>query len=666
MQETKSIAARAIDTIRGLAIDAIEEANSGHPGLPLGAAPMAYVLWHHFLAHNPADPRWPDRDRFVLSPGHGSMLLYALLHVAGYDLPLDELRRFRQWGSKTPGHPEAGVTPGVEATTGPLGQGAAVVVGMAIAERMLAARFNRDEHTIVDHDTYAIVSDGDLMEGISTEAASLAGHLGLGKLTLLYDANDVSLDGPTSLAFTEDVGARYAALGWHVSLVEDGDHDLAGIAKALDAAKADTERPSLLVIKTTIGFGSPNKGGLSASHGAPLGPDEALLTKRALGLDPKALFRVPHDVQEHFAEVAERGAAKQRAWEERIARYREAHPELAREYEDAIAGKLPEGWQEKLPSFEEGTSLATRSAGGKILARLADALPGLVGGDADLSCSTKTALEGGASFSREERAGRNIHFGVREHAMGAIANGIAYHGGLRPFTATFLAFSDYMRTPIRLAALDHLPVAFVFTHDSIGVGEDGPTHQPIEQTAALRLIPELDVIRPGDANETAAAWRFALEQDNRPTVLVLSRQNLPTLASSAARAGAGVARGGYVLEDMDGARAILIASGSELHLAAKAQSALAAEGVPTRLVSMPNPDRFLREDASYRDEVLPPSLDARVSIEAGRTVGWERFVGSRGIAIGVDAFGSSAPGSEVFERYGITAEKVVQAVRTLI
>ena len=651
------LAQLSINTIRTLSIDAVQKANSGHPGLPLGAAPMAYTLWQRHLRHNPKNPEWADRDRFVLSAGHGSMLLYSLLHLTGYDLSLDDLRAFRQWHSKTPGHPEFRDTPGVEATTGPLGQGSANAVGMAMAERYLAHRYNRPGHEIVDHHTFALVSDGDLMEGVNAEAASLAGHLGLGKLIYLYDSNDVTLDGPASLAFTgEDVCKRYEAYGWQVLRVEDGNHDVDGIDAAIAAAKADTSRPSLIWIHTTIGFGSPHKAGTAASHGSPLGAEEVALTKKALGWDPDAQFLVPVAVADHMGAAVVRGRDLEASWQAKLDGYRAAHPELAAEWELRLSGKLPDGWDDGLPSWKPGEKLATRSAAGKALGVLAERVPWLLGGDADLSGSTKTKVAGDA-FDGRDGSGRNIHFGVREHAMGAICNGMQYHGGMRSYAATFFVFSDYMRPAVRLAALNRLPVVYVWTHDSIGLGEDGPTHQPVEQLMSLRAMPNIDVVRPCDANEAAAAWRHAMARSEGPTALVLSRQKLPVIDG----AGGGLARGAYVLRDHGDPAVILCATGSEIEIAIAAQEQLAARGIGSRVVSMPCWELFERQDATYRDEVLPPAVRARVAIEAGVTFGWERWIGREGVAIGVDRFGASAPGPELYEHFGLTPTKVAEA-----
>ena len=658
----------AVDTIRTLSIDAVQKADSGHPGLPLGAAPMAYVLWQRHLKHDPADPAWPDRDRFVLSAGHGSMLLYSLLHLTGYDLSMADLKAFRQWESRTPGHPERLLTPGVEATTGPLGQGAANAVGMAIAERWLAHRFNRPGHTIVDHRTWALVSDGDLMEGLSAEAASLAGHLKLGKLAYLYDSNDVSLDGPTSLTFTEDVGKRYEAYGWQVLRVEDGNHDLAALDRAIQEARRDATRPSLIIVRTTIGFGSPKKAGTSEAHGSPLGVPEVAATKTALGWDPASSFHVPEAVREHFHAALDRGRRAREEWRRRVDAWAKAHPELAREWRAAWAGELPEGWDRDLPSFPPGEGLATRVASGKAMNAIAARVPWLIGGDADLSCSTNTALKEGGSFDGGTGAGRNLHFGVREHAMGSAANGMAYHGGVRAFAATFFCFSDYMRPAVRLAALNRLPVIYVWTHDSVGLGEDGPTHQPVEHLMSLRAMPDLIVLRPADAAETVEAWRFAMRHPEGPVALVLTRQKVPTVDRSRFGPAAGLHRGAYVLAEADGgsAQALLIATGSEVAVALQARERLGREGVRVRVVSMPSWELFAAQEPGYRESVLPASIRARVSIEAGATLGWCRWIGEQGIAIGIDRFGASAPGGVNLERLGITAERAVRAVRDLL
>ena len=647
----------AINTLRMLAIDAVQKANSGHPGLPLGCAPLTYVLWHDHLKHDPRAPGWFDRDRFVLSAGHGSALLYSLLHLTGYDLSLEDLKQFRQWGSRTPGHPEWHETPGVEATTGPLGQGAANAVGMAIAERYLAQHWNRPGHEIIDHHTFALVSDGDMMEGVCCEAASLAGHLRLGKLIYLYDANQITLDGPLSISMSEDVGARFAAYGWHVLHVSDGDRDLAAIDRAIREAKAETGRPSLIVIRTTIGFGSPKKAGTSSAHGSPLGDAEVAATKQALGWDPDAKFLVPPEAGAHLGEAVARGAAAHAAWDERLAAYRAAHPELAAQLELAIRGELPAGWDAALPSFTGAQ--ATRSAGGKVLAAIAAKVPWLFGGDADLGGSTKTIVPGG-DFD-PAGAGRNLRFGIREHAMGSIGNGMLYHGGVRPFVATFFAFSDYMRPPVRLAAINRQPAIFVWTHDSVGLGEDGPTHQPVEHMMALRAIPNLSMFRPADGNETTAGWRYAMSNLHGPTGLVLSRQDLPTLTQPGAP---GAERGAYVLAD--GKDVLLIATGSEVWVAMAARDELAKEGVAARVVSMPCWELFAAQPQAYRDEVLPPAQKNRVSVEAGITMGWREHIGDRGVAIGIDRYGASAPGEVILEQLGVTPAAVAAAARRVL
>ncbi|MCX8073938.1 MAG: transketolase [Candidatus Binatia bacterium] len=658
-----------INSIRTLAIDAVQKANSGHPGMPLGAAPMAYVLWQHHLRHNPRNPLWPDRDRFVLSAGHGSMLLYALLYLTGYDVSLEDIQSFRQWGSITPGHPEFRLTPGVEATTGPLGQGAANAVGMAIAERVLAHRFNRPGHCIVDHRTYALLSDGDMMEGVCAEAASLAGHLRLGKLIFLYDSNGVSLDGPTSLTFSrEDVAARFRAYGWRVYEVADGNHDTAAIDAALTEAESDTSSPALVIVHTTLGYGSPHKAGTHHAHGSPLGEEEVRLTKQALGWDPNKTFYVPDAALAHFRTAVERGERAQREWDERFTAYAHEYPELAEEWHRTLRGELPLEWDRDIPMFPATEGLATRVASGKVLNAIAQRVHFLMGGDGDLSVSTNTALVGESSFDGQTGAGRNLHFGVREHAMGAIANGLCYHGGVRPYVATFLVFSDYMRPPIRLAAMSHLPVIYVWTHDSIGVGEDGPTHQPIEHLAALRAIPNLVVIRPCDANETAEAWRWAMRHREGPVALILSRQKLPVLDRTHLAPASELQRGAYILSEPQHEKpvAIVIATGSEVHPALEAQRLLAAAGTPVRVVSMPSWELFAQQEAAYRQHVLPEDITARVAVEAAVPFGWERWVGERGRVIGMHRFGASAPGEVNLQKFGFTAEHIARTVREIL
>ncbi|HZK49854.1 MAG TPA: transketolase [Thermoleophilia bacterium] len=664
----------AVNTIRVLAIEGVEKAASGHPGLPLGAAPMAHVLWSRHLKFDPRDPKWPDRDRFILSAGHGSMLLYSLLHVAGYDLSLDDLKQFRQWGSRTPGHPENGVTPGVEVTTGPLGQGFANGVGMAITERFLAATFSPDGE-VVDHHVYTIVGDGDLMEGISSEAASLAGHLGLGRLICLYDDNHISIEGSTDLAFTENVGARFEAYDWHVQRVSDG-NDLEAIDRAITVARAVEDRPSLIMIRTHIGYGSPNKHDSADAHGAPLGAEEVRLTKQALGWTATEEFFVPEDVRGLYAQTAARGIALHEAWSGRLEEFRRREPEAAADFSRALAGDLPAGWQEHLPVFTADVKgMATRSASGKVLNAVAGTAPTLMGGSADLAPSNNTELKECGSrecgwFQKDTPGGRNVHFGVREHAMGGVLNGMALHGGVFPYGGTFLVFSDYMRPSIRLAALSHARVTYVFTHDSVGLGEDGPTHQPVEHLAALRVIPNLVVIRPADANETVVAWKVALERRDGPVALVLSRQNLPTLDRGVYASAAGTERGAYVLTEATGGPeavdAIVLASGSEVHVALEARAALEADGLGVRVVSMASWELFEAQGLAYQREVLPAGVRTRVAVEAAVSFGWERWVGDGGSVVGIDRFGASAPGAVVLANLGITSERVVEAVKGAI
>ena len=655
----------AINTIRTLAMDAVQRANSGHPGLPMGAAPMAWALWTQYLRHNPRNPGWPNRDRFVLSAGHGSMLLYALLHLTGYDLPLTELMNFRQWGSQTPGHPEHGDTPGVETTTGPLGQGAANAVGMALAEAFLAGHFNRDGFPLVDHRTYVLVSDGDLQEGVCMEASALAGLWGLGKLTFLYDSNEIQLDGPTDMVWREDVLQRFQAIGWHVIAIADG-NDAKQVSAALAEAQQVTDRPTLIAVRTTIGFGSPNKAGTSDAHGSPLGADEVRLTKQALGW-PDEDFYIPGEALEHFREAISRGAQQESEWQALQARWAAAHPDLAQEWDQLQSGALPAGWDNDLPHYAAGTSMATRNANGEALNAIAQHLPTMIGGDADLAGSTKTLIAGAANSGANVATARNLRFGVREHAMGGITNGLALHGGItKPYSATFLTFSDYMRPAIRLGALMGVPALYIFTHDSIGLGEDGPTHQPIEHFAALRAIPNLTVLRPADANETVAAWAVAMEQPG-PCVLIFTRQDLPVIEQDAATLRANVARGGYVQLDCEGTpEVILLATGSEVHVARDAWRTLTDEGVKARVVSMPCHELFAAQDAAWREQVLPSAVTARVSVEAGVAQSWYRWIGSEGVAISLERFGASAPFEAVYEHLGITAEAVVAAARRLL
>ncbi|MCI0867942.1 MAG: transketolase [Chloroflexi bacterium] len=651
-----------INTIRFLSIDAVQQANSGHPGAPMGAAPMAYVLWDRFLKHNPTDPQWPDRDRFILSAGHASALLYSLLHLTGYDLPLDELKRFRQLGSKTPGHPEYGLAPGVEVTTGPLGQGFANGVGMAIAERWLAHHFNRPGHEIIDHYVYALVSDGDLQEGVASEAASLAGTLRLGKLIYFYDDNGISIEGNTDISFTENVALRFQAYGWHTVGSIDG-RDLEAVDSAIREAQAEDTRPSLIVCRTVIGYGSPNKAGTGEVHGAALGVEEVQLTREQLGWDYQEPFTLPQEALAHFRQALERGKKRQEAWQTRLEAYRSAYPAEATQLEEAWQGDPPQGWDQGLAElFSAGDRpVATRVASGRVMNVISEQVPFFAGGSADLAPSTMTILNNREHFSSEEYRGNNFHFGVREHAMGAVANGMAVHGGMIPYTATFLIFSDYMRPPIRLAAIMGLRVAFVFTHDSIGLGEDGPTHQPIEQLLALRAIPNIVVLRPADATETVQAWKAALERRAGPTVLVLGRQSLPVLDRTEYADAAGVLKGGYVLwQASDQPDVILIGTGSEVHIALDAGKLLQEQGIMARVVSMPSWELFDSQSGEYRESVLPAKLRARVSIEAGTPLGWERYVGTDGVAIGLTHFGASAPAADLYQHFGLTAERVAQ------
>ncbi|MEM9951747.1 MAG: transketolase [Chloroflexota bacterium] len=663
----------AINTIRTLSIDAIQAANSGHPGLPMGAAAMAYTLWQKHLRHNPTNPKWHNRDRFVLSAGHGSMLIYSLLHLTGYDLSLEEIKNFRQWHSQTPGHPEYGETAGVETTTGPLGQGAATAVGMALAEAFLANHFNRDGHDIVDHYTYALVSDGDLMEGVAIEAIALAGHWGLGKLIYLYDDNKITLDGDTDMTFTEDISARFASQGWHTLKVEDG-NDIEAIDKAIKEAQAVTDKPSLISVRTIIGFGSPNKQGTSDAHGSPLGDDEIRLVKEQFGWNPDEKFYIPGESLEHLREAVDNGASWEADWNENFEAYKSAYPELASDYERAFAGELPEGWDSDLPVFDEEKDgkMATRNAISPAINYLAGKIPTMIGGDADLAGSTKTLIKSAGNTGHGVATERNIRFGVREHGMGAIVNGLTLHGGIiKPYSATFLQFSDYMRGAVRLGALMDIPAVYVFTHDSIGLGEDGPTHQPVEHIMSLRTIPNLHVFRPADANEMIGTWKAVMTLDH-PAVIIDSRQKLAVLdGENAEGIHEGVARGAYILAESASIKkgrpeVIIMATGSEVEIALEAFSALDDEGVKARVVSMPSWELFEAQDEAYQDAVLPPEVDARVSIEAGVTLGWERYVGSYGVTIGVDMFGASAPYEKIYQEYGLTAEAILEAVSHMV
>ena len=679
--ETQTLEELCINTIRFLSADAVQNANSGHPGMPMGAAAMAYTLWTRFMKFNPKDPNWFDRDRFVLSAGHGSMLLYSLLYLTGYDLPLDEIKRFRQWGSKTPGHPEHGHTVGVEVSTGPLGQGFGNAVGLAIAEAWFSARFNRPGHTIVDHYTYGICGDGDLMEGVSQEAASLAGHLQLGKLIFLYDQNHISLAGATSLCFTEDVGKRFEAYGWHTRHLENG-NDTEDVAKAIQEAQAESHRPSLILSHTHIGYGSPKKQDTFEAHGNPLGEDELQAAKKALGWPSMDKFYLPEDAVNFFRQAVGKGASAQQDWQNRFAGYQKAFPKEAAELQQMISGKLPDNWGADLPKWKpEDKPLATRAAGGQALNALAKHIPNIMGGSADLKPSTNTALKGEGDFQPPESggpasqgavggvwgyAGRNVAFGVREHAMGAAVNGMAAHGGLLPFSATFLVFSDYMKPAIRLGALSRHKAFYVFTHDSVGVGEDGPTHEPVEQLAGLRSIPGLNVMRPADATETAECWAVAVQHDG-PTLFALTRQHVPHLDRSKAK-NIDVSKGAYILSEADGGtpEVILIGTGSEVALCMKAQEKLKGYGVKARVVSMPGWNLFEAQDDAYRESVLPKTIKKRVTVEAGSTYGWDRWATEHGVMIGINHYGASAPGDEIMKHFGFTAEHVTAAALRLL
>lgn len=667
MKDTPELQAMAINTLRFLSADGVQQANSGHPGLPMGTAPSAYTVWTRHLRHNPANPNWHNRDRFILSGGHGSMLLYSLLHLTGYDLPLDELKRFRQWGSLTPGHPEYGLTPGVEATTGPLGQGFANGVGMAMAEAHLAKLYNRPGYEIIDHYVYAIVTDGDLMEGVTAEAASLAGHLRLGKLIYLYDDNRISIEGSTDLAFTEERGKRFEAYGWHVQHVPDG-LDVEAIDRAIQAAKLDP-RPSLIIVRNIIGYGLPTRAGTAKAHGEPPGNAELDGAKDNLGWLKEPRFYIPAEALHFFRSALEDGAHLEQEWQQKLASYRSAYPELAAKLERRLAGELPAGWDVSLPEFPaDAKGMASRAASGKVLNALAGVLPELFGGSADLAPSTNTWMNNSPAFDSSTPEGRNVHFGVREHAMGSIVNGLAYHGGVIPFGATFMVFSDYMRPPIRLSALSHLGSIWVFTHDSIGVGEDGPTHQPVEQLAALRAIPHLVSLRPGDANEVREAWKIAVENRRRPTALVLTRQNLPTLDRSVYTAADGLRRGAYVLADLGKGKpqVILMASGSEVGLIVEAGKRLESQGVAVRLVSFPSWELFAGQDEAYRAAVLPPEITARLAVEAGVTLGWQRWTGDKGFVLGLDRYGASAPANQVFENLGFSVSRIEEIALDLL
>ena len=654
-----------INTIRALSMDAVQKANSGHPGAPMGLAPAAYVLWTRVMKHNPENPGWLDRDRFVLSAGHASMLLYSLLHLSGYAVSLDDIKNFRQWNSKTPGHPEFGHTPGVETTTGPLGQGFANAVGMAMAERHLAARFNRSGHEIVDHYTYVICGDGDMMEGISSEAASLAGHLGLGRLICFYDDNEISIEGSTEISFTEDVALRFKAYHWHILNVDDG-NDIDAIYNAIQAAKAQTGRPSLIVLRTHIAYGSPNKQDSADAHGAPLGEKEVRLTKKYLGMPEDALFHVSEAVSNHFRQCVETGREAEAGWQEKFQAYNKNFSDMAKKWVDAMSGFLTTGWDKDIPEFSASDGpLATRAASGKVLNAIASRLPTLIGGSADLAPSNKTFLNTSHEFQKDAYDGRNIRFGVREHAMGGIMSGMFLHHGLRPYGGTFLVFADYLRPALRVAAIMKIPVIYIFTHDSIAVGEDGPTHQPVEHLASLRAIPGITVIRPADASETAQAWRQAIKTTTGPVALILSRQKLPVLKLNVIKDG--LAKGAYVLADCDGKPdIILIGTGSEVHIILEAKARLLEKGVATRVVSMPSWELFEKMSQKYKDRVLLPDVQTRLAVEAGSEMGWCRYVGTSGTVIGINSFGASAPGGIVMEKYGFTPDHVVEKALELI
>lgn len=667
----KSIDQLAVNTIRTLGMDAVEHAKSGHPGMVMGAAPMAYVLWTQQMKHNPTNPTWINRDRFVLSAGHGSMLLYSLLHLCGYDLPMEQIKNFRQWESKTPGHPEYGHTPGVDATTGPLGQGVGMAVGMAMAEAHLNKTYNQPDYPVIDHYTYAVCGDGDMMEGVTAEAVSLAGHLKLGKLIMLYDSNDISLDGDLNMSFSENVKQRFEAYGWQVLRVED-QNDLAAIGQAILTAQAETSKPSLIEVKTTIGYGSPNKGGKGGHvgpHGSPLGAEEIKLTKEVYGWPVDEHFLVPEEVKAHYAKVKQKGIAEEKAWSLMLANYNQAYPELAKQFQQAVNNELPAGWDAELPVYNPSDKpLATRAASGNAINAIAKHLPQLIGGSADLASSNNTTIKGQGNFQASDYAARNLWFGVREFGMGTAMNGMSLHGGLKVYGATFFVFSDYLRASIRLACLMKLPVVYVFTHDSIAVGEDGPTHEPIEQLAALRVIPGITVIRPADANETSEAWRYALTQQEGPVALILTRQNLPILEQSSLLARKHLSQGAYVLSEATNSKpqAQLLATGSEVQLAVAAQNRLAEEGIQVRVISMPSLELFEKQPKAYRDTVILPNVKKRLAIEMAYPLGWERYTGDQGEILGIRTFGASAPGDQVIREYGFTVDHVVAKVKAML
>ncbi|KAA5532721.1 transketolase [Taibaiella lutea] len=666
MLSDQNIEEHCINTIRLLAADAVQKANSGHPGMPMGAAPMAHVLWTRYMNYNPENPDWPNRDRFVLSAGHGCMLQYSLLHLTGYDLSLDDIKNFRQLHSKTPGHPEYGLTPGVEVTTGPLGQGFANAIGMAIAQKYLKAHYNRPEFPIIDYHIYAICSDGDMMEGITSEAASIAGHLELGNLIYLYDDNHISIEGSTDLAFNEDVGKRFEAYNWHVQIVENG-NDLEAISNAIRNAKVEIQRPSLIKVRTQIGYGSPNKIDKADAHGSPLGEDEVKKTKTNLGFDPDKYFQIPKSVKDFYEKVKEEGIRKEKEWNVLYKNYQKAFPELSKELEQLRDGKPKPDWHKALPDFKDIEKIATRKASGKVLNAIASYFPGLIGGSADLAPSTDTQLKAFNDFSPEDRSGRNFHFGVREHSMGAILNGMALTNGIIPYGATFLIFSEYMRPPIRLAAIMKIKPIFIFTHDSIGLGEDGTTHQPVEQLLSLRSIPNLTLIRPADANETVAAWQAALEHTGGPVAMVLTRQDLPVISQSKYAKASGLLKGAYTLsEAAQKPQLILIGTGSEVHLLLEAQTVLSKDGIDANVVSMPSWELFDKQPETYKEKILPKTIRKRLVVEAGTSLGWQKYATDDGIIIGIDTFGSSAPADALFKEYGFTVENIVNKAKELL
>ena len=664
--ETENIEQLAIDTVRVLSADAVQKANSGHPGMPMGAAPMGHVLWSEEMNYSPANPEWPNRDRFILSAGHGCMLQYCYLHLTGYDLSIDDLKNFRQLNSKTPGHPEFGVTAGVDVTTGPLGQGFANGIGFAIGQKHLAGRYNRPGHHIFDYKIYAICSDGDMMEGVTSEAASLAAQLELGNLIYLYDDNHISIEGDTDIAFTEDVAARFKAYGWHVQEIADG-NDIEALRNAIYNARIEIRKPSLIKVRTHIAYGSPNKVDTAGSHGSPLGEKEVKLVKEGMGFDPEKFFYVPQEVSEYYLNCGKKGDEKQQKWNEKYEDYKKEFPELAAEYELLASGKLPEGWQQNIPTFEaDAKGIATRKASGKVLNAIAASLPGLIGGAADLAPSTDTNLDKFDSFTAEDRTGRNFHFGIREHAMGSALNGMALTKGIVPYGATFLIFSEYMRPPIRLAAIMKIKPIFIYTHDSIGLGEDGTTHQPVEQLVSLRSIPNLTLIRPADANETAQAWRIALEHSGGPVVLVFTRQNVPTIDREKYSKATGLEKGAYILSDVQDPKVILIATGSEVSLVMDAQAKLQDEGIAARVVSMPSWELFEKQDDGYKETVFPKALKKRLAVEAGSALGWHKYVTDEGDVIGMHTFGESAPAEDLNKVFGFTVENVVKRAKALI